>query len=68
MKRSKVPFSVKYNRLLDKMHRTAVFGCVVFCSTAFCAIAYQVYYLKYVKHPALKKKEQELLSKLGETI
>lgn len=68
MKRSKVPFTVKYNKLLDLAHKTFVTGCIVFSGIGLFYIGYGVYHIKYVRHPMIREKEQELLSKQGETI
>ena len=68
MKRSKVPFSVRYNRFLDFAHRSTVMLMAGGCLFAFVFITKEALEMKYVRHPELKKKEQELLSKDGEVI
>lgn len=68
MKRSKVPFTVTFNRFLDFGHKSAVVAMAGGCAVAFILITYEALHMKYVRHPELKKKEQEMLSRSGETI
>lgn len=68
MKKSEIPFSVKWNRVLDLAHRSAVYAFAGFCGVTFVLIANNVYYLKYVRRPMLEKKIEDHLSKDGKTI
>lgn len=68
MKRSKVPFSVRYNRFLDLAHRSAVLCMAGGSAIVLLLITKEALYMKYVRHPEIRKREQKLLSKEGETI
>ena len=59
---------MKYNRFLDFTHRTTVYAMAGGCAILFLLTTKEALQMKYVRHPELKKKEQELLSKDGETI
>lgn len=68
MKRSKVPFSVRYNRFLDFSHKSVVLFMAGTSAIMFLLVSKEALHMKYVRHPEFRKKEQKLLSKEGETI
>ena len=68
MKRSQIPFTVKWNKFLDLTHKSAVITVIGFCCLGLVAIGNNIYYIKYVRRPMLEKKIEEHLSKDGKTI